>query len=134
LRTAEAVRLAGHWKVDLVGCIDLNEDSGVRSALVKLTGRVRKAWTIAGGGRALRTIAYGNSQHPEEQRSISESLRCNSERDVVVRLDRFHLDRTASSSAKGFSMSGNSPVFVNSFSKSRVERLLLPERLADRTG
>ena len=88
---AESVRLAGHGKVDLVVGADLDEDSAVWPALVKLTSRVKKAWPIAGGRRAFRTIAYSSSQFLKGTIDLGSLFDVVQKRDVVVMLQRLQL-------------------------------------------
>src|SRR5688572_370990 len=91
LEDAEAVRLAGHWEIDLVISGNLNEDSAVWSAFVKLAGRVEKSWPIADCSRALRTIPYSSSQLLECAIGLGRLFDVIQKRDVVVRFDRLQL-------------------------------------------
>ena len=91
LEYAERVRLAGYWKVDLVIRAELNENSGVWSPFVKLTSRVKKPWTVAGGGSALRTIAYSRSQFLQGAIDLGSLFDVVQKGDIVVVFDCGHL-------------------------------------------
>lgn len=59
---AESVRFTGNGEIDLIVVDDLEEDAGVWTTFVKLSGRVKKARTITGRCRALCTIAHDSSE------------------------------------------------------------------------
>src|SRR2546423_2692309 len=85
LQGREGVRLAGNLGVSAVLLDDLEEDSGRRSRLVQLSGRVKISGAIAGGGGQPGGVAHPGPDLAESRvRSAGASGECQSRQITVL--------------------------------------------------
>src|SRR5712692_169832 len=86
LQYAEGKRLVRQRHVHGVVGSHLDEHAGCRTALVKLTGRVQKAWSVAGGGRNVDRIPQVRPNRLNQVFVLGSFLNVVEHRNVVARM------------------------------------------------